>query len=62
MTAETGRGWSLEAAVPLAQLELKGALELNVCTTDFPSGIQRNLGATNGLFHSREALVPVFLK
>lgn len=62
VTAETGRGWSLEAAVPLAQLELKGALELNVCTTDFPSGIQRNLGATNGLFHSREALVPVFLK
>ncbi|MGN0867653.1 MAG: tyrosine-protein phosphatase [Oligosphaeraceae bacterium] len=59
---ETGAGWSVEVELPLAQLDLQGPLELNVCTTDFPTGTHRNLGATNGIFHSREAFLPIFLK
>lgn len=59
---ETGTGWSVEVELPLGQLDLQGPLELNVCTTDAPSGVHRNLGATNGIFHSREAFLPIFLK
>lgn len=61
-TAETEGGWILEVAIPLEQFHLNNALELNVCTTDVPRNIQRNLGATGGNFHNREAFKPVWLK
>ncbi len=61
-TREIPGGWVLEAAIPLRAFDLDAPLELNVCTSDFPANIQRNLGATYGSFHYREALLPVFLK
>ena len=61
-TREIPGGWVLEAAIPLRAFDLDAPLEINVCTSDFPANIQRNLGATYGSFHYREALLPVFLK
>jgi hypothetical protein len=61
-TRETATGWTLEAAIPLRNFSLDAPLELNICATDFPANTQRNLSATYGSFHYREALLPVFLK
>ncbi len=60
--AECDGGWVLEASIPLAQLNLPNAIEINLCTTDVPGNIQRNLGATGGVYHNREALRPILLK
>ncbi len=61
-TGEVEGGWVLEVALPMEQLQLTNAIELNVCTTNVPSGIQRNLGPTGGVYHTREALKPILLK
>ncbi len=61
-TRETATGWTLEAALPLRNFSLDAPLELNICASDFPANTQRNLSATYGSFHYRDALLPVLLK
>lgn len=61
-TQENNTSWTAEIALPLAQFNLDAPLELNVCTSDFPAKLRKNLGDTYEAFHCREALLPVLLE
>lgn len=61
-TQENNTSWTAEIALPLAQFDLDAPLEINVCTSDFPAKLRKNLSDTYESFHCREALVPVLLK
>ena len=58
----TAGGWTVEAAIPLAQFDFDGALELNVCANDNPGDRHFNLFVTRGAFHDRRNLAPVLFK
>ncbi len=61
-SARTPEGWTIEVAIPLAQFDLTGAVELNVCANDNPNAIHYNLFTTGGGFSSRSAISPLLLK
>ncbi len=61
-SAQTPDGWTIEVAIPLAQFDFSGALELNVCANDNPGAIHYNLFPTQGAFHERSAISPVLLQ
>ena len=58
----TADGWVVEAAIPLAQFDFDGALELNVCANDNPGDQHFNLFVTRGSFHDRRSICPVLFK
>ena len=58
----TTDGWVIEAAIPLAQFDFTGALELNICANDNPGSIHYNLFPTRGSFHDRTAISPALFK
>ena len=60
--ARTPSGWTMEAAIPLAQFGFEGALELNVCANNNPGAIHYNLFPTQGALGHRAAISPVLLK
>ena len=59
---QTEGGWTLEAAIPLAQFDFAGALELNVCANNNPGAYHLNLFPTFGAFRERSAICPVLFK
>jgi protein-tyrosine phosphatase len=61
-TSQDDEGWTVEAAIPLAQFNFDAPLEINICTTDQPGEAHYNLFVTQGSFHNRAALGPVLLK
>ena len=61
-TRENHTSWTAEIAIPLKQLSLTAPLEINVCTTDYPKKLRKNLSDTYEAFHCREALVPVLME
>ncbi len=61
-TQENNTSWTAEIAIPLKQLSLTAPLQINVCTTDYPQKLRKNLSDTYEAFHCREALVPVLME
>jgi len=60
--ASSDNAWTAEIALPLSPLNLEGPVEINVCIADTPGPRLKNLRATGGNFHLREAIVPVWLE
>ena len=61
-TSQDDEGWTVEAAIPLAQFNFDAPLEINICTSDQPGEAHYNLFITHGSFHNRAVMGPVLLK
>lgn len=62
VSTSSDASWTAEFSLPLGPLNLDGPVEVNVCVAGSPDASRKNLRATGGTFHMREAIIPVWLE